>query len=246
MRAAVIGPGGIGAEVVTALRKRGHDVVVGQRTEKSTVDDTVDAPVVPVDVTDPASCKEFFATVWRDGPVGAVVNCFGVQGDGALLRMPREQAEELHAVNLTGVANVCRAAAFKMMKAGGGTFVNIGSAVSEVGMAGLTMYSASKGALVSFGRALAAELAAYRITCNTVLPGFLDCGPTAERSAAWKEAVARHVPLGRLGTAAEVAALVANLVEPESRYITGQQFVIDGGWTLGSPALAKDLAALDG
>lgn len=237
MRAVVIGTGGIGIEVVKTLRDRGHEVVIGWHKNNSDR-----SPGVRIDVTDLNSCQEFFATVWREfGPAQAVVNCFGVVEEAPLLRMDPAQMEQVLALNLNGVVHVCRAAAFRLMKAGGGTFVNVGSAASELGVPGLSLYSASKGALVSFGRSLAAELAPYRITCNTVLPGFVDCGATATRSPAWKAAVAKHIPLGRLGSAAEVAALVAHLVSPEARYVTGQEFVIDGGWTLGSAALIRDL-----
>ncbi|BBC30429.1 hypothetical protein SGFS_017230 [Streptomyces graminofaciens] len=241
MRAAVIGPGGIGAEVVRALRSRGHEVVVGCHGSTEAAE-RLGVPGASVDATEPESCREFFAWAWRtQGPCTAVVNCFGTVAEGPLLKADPKVVDQLLDTNLLGVMNVCRAVAFRMMKAGGGAVVNIGSAASRVGVPGLSGYAAAKGALASFGRAMAAELAPYRITCNTVLPGFVDCGTTAERSEEWKAAVARHVPLGRLGTAADVAALAAHLASPESSYITGQEFVVDGGWTLGSPALARDL-----
>ncbi|MBT2471459.1 SDR family oxidoreductase [Streptomyces sp. ISL-66] len=248
MRALVIGPGGIGGEVVRALTGAGHEVVVGRRGDPDTVDaaEGLGVKSFPVDVGDPESCKRFVSAVWKDaGPFSAVVNCFGEMAEGPLLRSGPEDLERLFAANVQGVANVCRAVSFRLMKGGGGTIVNVGSAVSRAGVPGLTAYAASKGALVSFGRSLAAELARYRITCNTVLPGFIDSGPTARRTDAWKDAVARHVPLGRLGTPADVAAVVTALVSPSMGYVTGQEFVVDGGWTLGSAVLADDLMGLD-
>ncbi|MEV8597884.1 SDR family oxidoreductase [Streptomyces sp. NPDC052012] len=241
MRAIVIGPGGLGTAIVHALSDAGHEVAVGLRGDP---DELPGLGIARrrVDVTDPESCKAFMAAVWKDvGPCSAVVNCFGALDEAPVLGSPAGHLERLLEVNVQAVAHVCRAAVFRMMKNGGGTIVNVGSAVSRAGVPGLSAYSAAKGALSAYGRALAAELARYRITCNTVLPGFIDSGPTARRSEPWKKAVAGHIPLGRLGTPDDVAALVTALVSPALAYVTGQEFVVDGGWTLGSPALTRDL-----
>ncbi|MEU1181203.1 SDR family oxidoreductase [Streptomyces sp. NPDC005820] len=245
MRAAVIGVGGIGTEVVRALRSRGHEVVAGWHSSPQAAE-RLGVPGAAIDARDPDSCREFLAWVWRtQGPCAAVVNCFGTVAEGPLLKTDAKAVEQILDANLLGVVNVCRAVAFRLMKAGGGSIVNIGSAASRLGVPGLSGYTAAKSALAGFGRALAAEFARYQVTCNTVSPGFVDCGGTAQRPEAWKAAVARHIPLGRLGTAADVAALAAHLASPESRYITGQEFVVDGGWTLGSPVLAADLTEAD-
>ncbi|MEU2022453.1 SDR family oxidoreductase [Streptomyces sp. NPDC016469] len=245
MRAVVIGPGGIGGEIVRSLVAAGHEVVVGRRGTRADAD-LPGVPEYPVDVSDPAACRDFVSDVWRkEGPADAVVNCFGAMAEGPFLRSDAEVMDRMYETNLQGVAHVCRAAAFRLMKNGGGAIVNVGSAVSLAGVPGLTAYSASKAALAGFGRSLAAELARYRITVNTVSPGFLDSGPTAGRPDAWKRKVAEHVPLGRLGTPSDVAALVTALVSPDMSYVTGQEFVVDGGWTLGSAALSRDLLELD-
>lgn len=241
MRVVVIGPGEIGSEVIQTLLHAGHDVVVGWHRSE---DAAAALPVkrYQVDVTDPESCRRLFSEVSREGgPFTGLVNCFGTIEEAALLKTDPSSADRQFQLNAIGVVNACRAAAFRLMKAGGGAIVNIGSAASEIGMPGMAIYSATKGALVSFGRSLAAELAPYRITCNTVLPGFIDCGLTAAYPSVLTDKIAEHIPLGRLGSPSDVAGVVAMLLSPAGSYITGQKFIIDGGWTLGNASMARDL-----
>jgi NAD(P)-dependent dehydrogenase (short-subunit alcohol dehydrogenase family) len=194
VRVVVIGPGGIGGAVIRALQAQGHTVAVGWH-ESSGAPAEFSVTGARIDVTDFQSCRDFFATVWHDaGPCAALVNCFGVVHDAPLLSDDPEWMRRQVTLNLLGVLHVCRAVAFRLMKAGGGAIVNIGSAATQLGVPGLSVHTATKSALTGFGRSLAAELAPYQVTCNTVLPGFIDCCETARRPPEWKKTDASAPP----------------------------------------------------
>ena len=110
--------------------------------------------------------------------------------------------------------------------------INIGSVVGAMGNAGQANYAAAKAGLAGFTRALARELASRSITVNTVAPGFIDTDMTAALTAEQRTTLLQSVPLGRFGSAQEVAALVTYLASPQAGYITGQTLHINGGMYL--------------
>jgi 3-oxoacyl-[acyl-carrier protein] reductase len=168
----------------------------------------------------------------RFGRLDILVNNAGIIRDGLVLRM---RAEDWHAVidtDLTGAARCCRFAIPHLVAAGGGRIINISSVAGVVGSAGQANYAAAKAGLIGLTEALARELAPQGVTVNAIAPGSIDAGIVAGLPEASRRRLLAMIPLGRMGTAAEVAALVVFLAGPEAGFITGQTMVIDGGVTI--------------
>jgi len=166
----------------------------------------------------------------RFGRLDILVNNAGITRDGLLLRMKDEDWDEVLAINLSGAFRVTRAALRPMLKQkGGGRIINISSVVASMGNAGQANYVASKAGLIGLTKSLAKEVAARGITANAVAPGFIDTDMTAGLPEAVKQAYLANIPLGRFGTAQEVAGVVAFLASDAAAYITGQVIHINGG-----------------
>lgn len=178
------------------------------------------------------------------GKVDGLVNNAGILRFNELVSTPLEEFQQIIQVNQVGCFLGIRAAAPEIEAAGGGTIVNTASYTAMTGMAYVGAYAATKHAILGLTRVAAMELAAKNIRVNAVCPGAVDTpmtnpaqlDPTADPTEA-REAVAelykKLVPLGRIGKPEEVAALALFLTGDDSAYITGQPFVIDGGWLAG-------------
>ena len=162
--------------------------------------------------------------------VDALVNNAGV----ALIRQVQDTTaaewDEVFAVNVKGTFLCCRAAAKKMISAQKGAIVNVSSVWGQTGGSCESAYSASKGAVIAFTKALAKELAPSGISVNCVAPGAIDTRMNECYSAEEKAALAEEIPMGRLGSAEEVARAVLFLAESE--YLTGQILGVNGGFFL--------------
>lgn len=161
------------------------------------------------------------------GPVNFLVNAAGINRDNLLVRTSAEDMLCQLQTNLLGSMLTCKAAVKTMIKQQGGSIVNIGSVVGLKGNPGQSVYSASKGGLVGFSRALAKEVAKKKIRVNVVAPGFVHTDMTKDLK---EEHLKSNIPLGRFGDPLDVAHAVLFLLE--SPYITGHALVVDGGLQL--------------
>ncbi|MCX5203701.1 3-oxoacyl-[acyl-carrier-protein] reductase [Streptomyces sp. NBC_00237] len=235
------GSRGIGRATVRALARDGFDVAFCYRSddtsartlEKETGDSGTRVTGTRVDVTEAASVRAWIAaTEDRFGHIDAAVTAAGITRDNPLVLMEDEQWRQVVATNLDGVYHVCRAVVFGMMKRRSGAIVNLSSVAGVYGHATQTNYSASKAGIIGFSRALAKETGRSGIRVNAVAPGFIETDMvTAMNDKARKEALS-SIPLRRMGTAEEVADLVAYLVSDKAAYITGSVLQIDGGITI--------------
>jgi len=159
-----------------------------------------------------------------------LVNNAAITRDNLLLRMKPEDWDVVLATNLTSVFRLCKVCVKRMMKERRGRIVNITSIVGITGNAGQVNYSAAKAGVLGFTKSLAKEVASRNITVNAVAPGFIDTDMTRDLSEAQKHAILEQVPLGRMGTVADIAKVVRFLASDEAAFMTGTDYPIDGGF----------------
>jgi 3-oxoacyl-[acyl-carrier protein] reductase len=169
------------------------------------------------------------AIIQQTGQLHIVVNNAGITMDNLLLRMTEEQWDQVQDTNLKSVFNYTKAAAKPMLKQRNGVFINISSVVGLDGNAGQSNYAASKAGIIGFTQSIARELASRSIRANAVAPGFIATEMTNSLPEAELQKWVANIPLGRAGTADEVAQLCVYLASDAAAYITGQTIRIDGG-----------------
>jgi 3-oxoacyl-[acyl-carrier protein] reductase len=227
---------GIGRGIAAMLASRGAYVVAAARSEHAA--DTVSlirgaghqADAAALEVTDDSSIDALIGGVIdRHGRIDILVNNAGIARDQLMLRMKREDWEHVIATNLTAAFALSQAAIKPMVKQRAGRIINISSVVGQAGNAGQANYAASKAGLIGFSKALARELASRNITVNVVAPGLVETDMTKAITEKAHGDWTSQIPLGRLGTTADVAAAVCFLASDEASYITGQVLAVNGG-----------------
>lgn len=183
-----------------------------------------------LDVTDAAVVADLAKSLTEaDKSPLVIVNNAGITKDALMLRMKPEDWRVVIDTNLTSIYTVVSAFIKPMTKARMGRIINISSVVGSMGNAGQVNYAAAKAGLEGMTRALAREFGSRAITVNAVAPGFIETDMTQVLPASQKEALLSNIPLGRLGSAEEVAGTVAFLAGEEASYVTGTTLHVNGG-----------------
>lgn len=164
-----------------------------------------------------------------EGTPSVLVNNAGIAHDALILRMKEQDWEQTLAINLSAVFRLSKACLRHMLKQRQGRIINIGSVVGSIGNPGQAHYAAAKAGLIGFTKALAREVATRNITVNTVAPGFIETDMTRALNEQQRAAYLAQIPVGRFGTAEEVAQAVLFLASQDAAYITGQTLHVNGG-----------------
>jgi 3-oxoacyl-[acyl-carrier protein] reductase len=227
---------GIGRAIAERLAAQGALVVAAARGTNAAATVAAIAAAggraesVGIDVTDDAAVAELPGSiVARHGRLDIVVSNAGITRDQLLMRMKRDDWDAVIATNLTATFAIAQAAMRPMLKQRGGRIVAVSSVVGQTGNAGQTNYAASKAGLIGFAKALAREVASRGITVNVIAPGFIETDMTRALAEKAQGDWAAQIPLGRLGSADEVAAAACFLASDEAAYITGHVLAVNGG-----------------
>ncbi|MCK6420937.1 MAG: 3-oxoacyl-ACP reductase FabG [Aquabacterium sp.] len=226
---------GIGRAIASTLADQGY-IVVGTATTEAGAAAVGQALATSggqglcLNVTDGAAVDAAIEGIVKThGGLHVLVNNAGITRDNLAMRMKDEDWDAVLDTNLKAVFRCCRAVMRTMMKQRHGRIINITSVVGASGNAGQANYAAAKAGVAGLTRALARELGSRQITVNCIAPGFIATDMTEVLPEAQKTALQQQIPLGRLGTAEEVAHAVAFLASPLAGYITGAEIHVNGG-----------------
>jgi 3-oxoacyl-[acyl-carrier protein] reductase len=229
--------GGIGAEIARALHKQG--AVVGLSGTRREALEALAAElgervhVLPADLSEAEAALGLInAAEAAMGSVHILVNNAGLTKDGLAMRMSDADWAKVLDVDLAAPFRLSRAVLKFMLRRKAGRIINIGSVVGSTGNPGQANYAAAKAGLLGLTKALAQEVASRGITVNLVAPGFIETPMTEALTQAQRAALAEKIPLGRLGSAADVAASVVYLASDEAGWVTGTTVHVNGGMAM--------------
>lgn len=232
------GSRGIGRAIAVRLAKEGANIVISYKGSEAAAEETrrlceeygVKVAVFNGDVASEDDCQKIVSfTKETFGSVDILVNNAGITKDDVLMRMSKENFEDVISTNLTGVFNMIKASARVMMKQKYGRIVNISSVSGMVGNAGQANYSAAKAGVIGLTKSYAKEVASRNITVNAVAPGFIETDMTKNLPAEVVEMANKTIPIGRMGKPEDIANAVAFLASENAAYITGEVLKVDGG-----------------
>ena len=228
---------GIGRSVAEALAGAGAKVaVIGRdqaKSEQAAAEIGQGAMGFACDVSNEEAVNAAVAAIEKAlGPIDILVNNAGVTKDNIFLRLADADWDVVLEANLKGAFRTIRAGSRGMMKKRSGRIINIASVVGLIGNKGQANYAASKAGLIGLTKSMARELATRGITVNAVAPGFIETDMTRALTEEQRGALAKQIPMERLGQPADVAAAVLFLASDASGYITGQTLVVDGGMVM--------------
>lgn len=233
------GSRGIGRAIVEEFAGAGHAVAFTYSSNSEAADALVEcvkskggsAAGFQADVRDFARAAEVVKEAQAAlGPITILINNAGIKKDAPLMRMDPSAWQDVIDTNLTGTFNYTRALIGELVRRGGAV-VNITSASGVIGMAGQTNYSASKAGVIGFTKALAKEVVRFEVRVNAIAPGFIETDMTASIDEATRKKLYSGIPMGRAGSAHDVARLALYLASDDAKYVTGQIWNMDGGLT---------------
>ena len=228
--------GGIGAAIARTLHAQGATVILSGTRREVLVALAAElgerAHVAAADLRDPAAPDGLIAAAEAIGPLHILVNNAGLTRDGLAMRMKDEDWQAVLDVDLTAPFRIARAALRGMLRRRAGRIIGIGSIVGATGNPGQANYAAAKAGLAGMTKALAQEVASRGITVNLIAPGFVETPMTAALTEAQQAKLREAIPLGRMGTPADIAAAVAYLASDEAAWVTGATLHINGGMAM--------------
>jgi 3-oxoacyl-[acyl-carrier protein] reductase len=235
------GSRGIGKAIALKFAQLGANVAITYARSKEAADEVVsemkakgvNAKAYQADAVDLGKAEEVISDIVNEwGSLDVLVNNAGITKDNLILRMDENAWDDVIQTNLKSVFNYSKAAVKPMMRARGGSIINISSVVGISGNAGQSNYAASKAGIIGFTKSYAKELASRNIRANVVAPGYITTEMTENLSEKVLDAIKSETPLGRPGEPDEVSNTVAFLASSLSSYITGEVIRVDGGMAM--------------